>query len=173
MREKATHVLRRHQVVPGTLDAVFAFFENPANLEVITPPWLRFEILDSTDATMRVGTEISYRLRWQRLPIGWRTRIAECEPGVMFADEMTRGPYARWYHRHFFASVPDGVEVVDVVEYELPFGWLGRWVHTALIRAQLEAIFDHRRDAVAGIFRNARAGHRRHPGGGPRLLETS
>ncbi len=168
-----THVLRRHQVVPGAPDEVFTFFESPKNLERITPPWLRFEIVESTDEHIRVGTEISYRLRWQGLPMRWRTRIAECEPGTMFADEMTQGPYARWCHRHLFTPVPSGVEVVDIVEYELPLGWLGRWVHAALIRAQLEAIFDYRRDAVTGIFGSVRAGHRRHPGGGPRLLETS
>jgi ligand-binding SRPBCC domain-containing protein len=149
---KAAHVLRRHQVVQGTHEEVFAFFESPWNLEAITPPWLRFEIVDTTDETMRVGTEITYRLKWQGIPMRWRTRIAECEPGMMFADEMTRGPYRRWYHRHSFTAVPGGVEVVDVVEYELPLGWLGRLVHAALVRAQLEAIFDYRTTAVAEIF---------------------
>jgi ligand-binding SRPBCC domain-containing protein len=168
-----THVLRRHQVVPGSVGEAFAFFESPKNLEMITPPWLRFEIVETSDATMRVGTEISYRLRWQGLPLHWRTRIAECEPGRMFADEMTRGPYARWYHRHFFTPVPGGVEVVDVVEYGLPFAWLGRWVHAALIRTQLEAIFDYRRGAVAGIFGSMPVGHHRHAGAGPRLVDRS
>jgi ligand-binding SRPBCC domain-containing protein len=168
-----THVLRRQQVVPAGLDEAFAFFERPENLEVITPPWLRFEIVETTDATIRVGTEISYRLRWRGLPMRWRTRIAECQPGVMFADEMTRGPYTLWYHRHLFSAVSGGVEIVDVVEYELPFGWLGRWVHAALIRAQLEAIFDYRRDAVAGIFGSAPAGRHRHAGEGLRLVDRT
>ncbi|MBM4183656.1 MAG: SRPBCC family protein [Gemmatimonadetes bacterium] len=147
----AADELRRRQVVPGTLDDVFAFFESPWNLEHITPPWLRFHIVDATDERMRVGTEITYRLHWQGIPMGWRTRIAECEPNVMFADEMTRGPYRRWYHRHFFAEVPGGVEVVDVVEYELPLGPLGLLAHS-FVRPQLDAIFDFRRDAVAARF---------------------
>lgn len=160
---RATHVLRRHQVVPGTLEDVFAFFESPWNLEAITPPWLGFEIVDATDRTMRVGTEITYRLKWQGIPMRWRTRIAECDPPRMFVDEMTAGPYRRWVHRHSFTSVPGGVEVVDVVEYELPLGWLGRLVHAALVRAQLEAIFDYRRDAVAEVFAHRVAT-------GPRLM---
>ncbi len=149
---RAVHVLSRRQVVPGTLEDVFAFFESPWNLEAITPPWLGFEITDATDETMRVGTEITYRLKWKGIPMRWRTRIPECERPRMFADEMTEGPYRRWYHRHFFTAVPGGVEVVDVVEYELPLGWLGGLVHTALIRRQLQTIFDHRREAVAEIL---------------------
>ena len=148
----AAQVLRRRQIVPGRLEDVFAFFESPWNLEAITPPWLRFEILETTHDTMRVGTEIAYRLRWQGIPMRWRTRIAECDSPRMFVDEMTAGPYRRWYHRHSFTPVHGGVEVVDEVEYELPLGWLGRLVHSALIRAQLQAIFDYRRDAVAEIF---------------------
>lgn len=154
---RAMHVLERRQVVPGTLEDVYAFFESPWNLERITPPWLGFEITEATDEKMRVGTEIAYRIRWQGVPMRWRTRIAECEPNVMFADEMTRGPYRRWYHRHFFAPVAGGVEVVDVVEYELPFGWIGRAVHALLIRRQLEAIFAYRRGAVTDWFAGAGA----------------
>jgi ligand-binding SRPBCC domain-containing protein len=155
---RSGHVLERRQVVPGTLEEVFAFFESPWNLERITPPWLRFEITDATDEKMRVGTEIAYGLRWQGVPLRWRTRIAECEPNVMFADEMTSGPYRRWYHRHLFEPVAGGVEVRDVVEYELPLGWIGGLAHALLVRRQLEAIFDYRSGAVAARF----------PGGSPR-----
>ena len=70
----------------------------------------------------------------------------------MFADEMLVGPYRHWYHRHRFRPVEAGVEMVDVVEYELPFGVVGRLTHSALIRAQLERIFDYRRDTIARIF---------------------
>jgi ligand-binding SRPBCC domain-containing protein len=150
--DRIRHVLTRRQIVPGTLEEVFRFFESPWNLEEITPPWLRFEVLSATDRTIRRGTRIVYRLRWQGVPMLWHTRIAECEPGVMFADEMTRGPYRAWYHRHSFAEVPGGVEVSDMVEYELPLGWVGRIVDATVVRAQLERIFEYRRRAVSARF---------------------
>ena len=146
------HVLERRQTVPGALPRVFSFFEDPLNLETITPPWLRFRVLSSTDVRVRLGTEIEYELRWQLFPMRWRSRIAEYEPGVMFADEMLVGPYTRWYHRHHFREVAGGVEMVDTVEYELPFGPLGRVAHAGLIRRQLDSIFDYRREMVAQLF---------------------
>lgn len=147
-----THRLERRQVLAGSLESVFAFFEDPRNLEAITPPWLRFQVRATTDERVRLGTVIDYRLRWQGVPMRWRSRISEYEPGVMFADEMLVGPYRRWYHRHRFRAVASGVEMVDVVEYALPLGVLGRLTHSAVIRAQLEKIFDYRRDKIAGIF---------------------
>jgi len=148
----SAHQLRRRQVLPGDLESVFAFFESPRNLEEITPPWLRFEVVAATDEAVRRGTLIDYRLTWQRVPMRWRTRITEYEPGVSFADEMIRGPYRSWYHRHLFRPVDDGVEMVDLVDYELPFGPLGRWTHEHVVRPQLDAIFDYRREAVARRF---------------------
>jgi ligand-binding SRPBCC domain-containing protein len=146
------HTLERRQVVPGDMDAVFGFFQDPTNLEAITPPWLHFEVRSATDARVRLGTEISYRLRWRIFPMTWRSRISEYEDGRLFADEMLKGPYKRWYHRHLFKSVPGGVEVVDIVAYELPFGPLGRLVHRIAVRSQLESIFEYRHRATARIF---------------------
>lgn len=58
------------------------------------------------------------------------------------------------------AGTADGVEVVDVVEYELPFGWLGRVAHALLIRRQLDAIFGYRRGAVTAWFVDAESRRR-------------
>jgi ligand-binding SRPBCC domain-containing protein len=153
------HRLRRLQLVRGDVETVFGFFESPRNLEEITPPWLRFEVVGTTDEKMRLGTEIDYRLTWQRLPMRWRSRISEHEPGVSFADEMLSGPYARWYHRHLFRPVAGGVEMEDIVEYALPLGPLGRLAHAAVVRAQLEAIFDYRYRAIADRFDGRRTPH--------------
>ena len=150
------HVLARRQVVPHDLDEVFGFFKDPKNLETITPPWLRFEVRRSSTPVVAAGTEIDYRLRWQGFPMTWRSRISEYVEGELFADEMLSGPYRRWYHRHHFISTSVGVEVVDVVEYELPFGPLGRLAHASIVRSQLDAIFDYRHNAIDKIFAPSR-----------------
>ncbi len=145
-------VLERRQIVAGDVPEVFGFFKDPHNLESITPPWLHFRVVSSSTPVVREGTEIEYRLRWQVFPMKWRSRISEYVEGEMFADEMLSGPYTRWYHRHLFTSVPDGVEMTDIVQYQLPLGPLGRLAHAMTVRSQLEAIFDYRRSAIARIF---------------------
>ena len=148
----SSYVLKRRQVVSGDIETVFEFFKDPKNLETITPPWLKFEVVSSTTERVQVGTEIQYRLWWQIFPMKWRSRISEFVDGELFADEMLRGPYKRWYHRHLFAQLEDGVEVVDIVEYTLPLGVLGSLVHGAVIRRQLEAIFDYRATTIDRVF---------------------
>lgn len=151
-----THRLARTTVLPGTVSQVFEFFKNPRNLEAITPPWLGFRILSTSDETVREGTRIRYRLRLFGIPLAWESRITEYSADSHFADEQVTGPYALWYHRHLFRQLPDGVEMTDDVEYRLPFGPLGRVVHWLVVRHQLRAIFDYRTLAIAQRFPTTR-----------------
>jgi ligand-binding SRPBCC domain-containing protein len=147
-----SHRLERSQVVGGTLEEVFDFFRDPRNLESITPPWLGFRILGSTDDIVRVGTRIRYRLRLHGIPMRWESRIAEYTENVSFADEQLSGPYRRWYHRHVFRAVEGGVAIDDIVDYELPLGPLGRLAHALVVRRQLATIFDHRARVMRECF---------------------
>jgi ligand-binding SRPBCC domain-containing protein len=144
--------LRRRQLVGGNLPEVFGFFKDPFNLEAITPPWLGFKLLRTTDPAVRVGTRINYRLRLHGVPLRWESRIAEYVEGRLFADEMLAGPYRRWYHRHLFTAVPGGVAIEDIVDYRLPLGLLGRLAHAVAVRRQLNAIFDFREQRIAQLF---------------------
>jgi ligand-binding SRPBCC domain-containing protein len=144
--------LERRQVVQGDLGEVFRFFESPDNLELITPRWLNFQVLESSHDRVRAGTEISYRLKWYGLPISWRSRISEYALNERFVDEMIGGPYKTWYHTHLFREVPDGVEIQDIVEYELPLGLLGDAVHSTVVGRQLAAIFDYRVRTIRTTF---------------------
>jgi ligand-binding SRPBCC domain-containing protein len=143
------HVLTREQILPGDPDDVFAFFADAANLEAITPPWLRFRIATPGPVAMAAGTLIEYRLALHRVPIRWLTRIEIWEPGVRFVDLQVRGPYRRWHHTHSFEAHAEGTLVRDTVRYALPLGALGRAAHRLFVRRDLERIFDFRQAAVA------------------------
>jgi len=144
------HLLRREQVLPASPEEVFPFFADAHNLEAITPPWLGFRVLTPRPVEMRPGALIEYRLRLRGIPLAWLTRIAEWVPGVRFADEQLSGPYRLWHHTHEFEPAGAGGTLMrDTVRYALP-GWpLGEVAHALVVRRDLEAIFDHRRDAVA------------------------
>ncbi len=145
------YLLERRQFVPRDVPAVFGFFRNPYNLGALTPPWMHFRVVLSSDPEIREGTRIRYRLRLHGIPLGWESLISEYVENAAFADVMVTGPYRRWRHRHEFQPVPGGTEMRDRVEYELPFGPLGRLGHF-LVRRQLAAIFDYRVVVIARIL---------------------
>jgi ligand-binding SRPBCC domain-containing protein len=142
------HRLEREQLVGRPVRDVFAFFAEARNLERITPPWLRFELLGADPAVMGAGTLIQYRLRLHALPLRWTSRIDEWSEDRGFVDRQVKGPCRLWHHRHEF--VPDGDRTVvrDTVRYALPFGPTGELAHAAFVRRDLERIFAFRHAAV-------------------------
>ena len=147
------HRLEREQVVRAPVAEVFSFFARARNLERITPPWLRFEVLSPEPREgMRAGTLIEYRLRLHGLPLRWLTRIEEWDEERTFVDRQLRGPYRLWHHRHEFAPAAEGTVVRDRVDYALRLGPLGELARRAFVARDLERIFDFRRDAVATLL---------------------
>ena len=138
------------------LPEVFRFFEDPRNLGRITPPWLNFAIVVPKGVPggtqMRKGAEIDYVIRWQGLPMKWKTLITEYDPPVRFVDEQARGPYALWHHEHTFEEMADGVTIRDRVDYRLPLGVLGAIAHAVMVKRQLLEIFRFRQGAIAKIL---------------------
>ena len=147
-----TFLFKTQQTLKRPPTEVFDFFSNAHNLAVITPPWLRFEVLTPAPIEMDVGTRIDYRLKLRGLPIRWQSEITEWNPPYTFADEQRRGPYRRWQHTHTFDETEDGVVVGDVVEYAV---WGGGLVDKFFVRPDIEKIFAYRAEQLDEIFHRA------------------
>ena len=143
--------LTRTQIVPRPPAEAFAFFSDPWNLEAITPPWLRFRILNAPDELTR-GSLLRYRLRLFGAPISWRTEIARWAPPHAFTDVQLSGPYRRWEHDHRFRAVAGGTEIVDVVRYRVPGGPFAPLVDAVAVRSWLARIFDYRSERLSFLL---------------------
>lgn len=137
--------------LPRSRDEVFPFFADARNLQRITPPWLKFEVLTPEPITLLPGALIDYRLKVHGLPLRWRTEISEWEPPARFVDIQLRGPYRLWHHTHTFESRDGGTLCGDVVRYRVPGGAL---VNALFVRRDVERIFAFRRQALLGLFGN-------------------
>jgi ligand-binding SRPBCC domain-containing protein len=88
------------------------------------------------------------------IPVKWVTEITHVEEGSYFVDEQRFGPYALWHHKHFIKPIKNGVEMIDIVDYKIPFGFLGQLMHPILVGPKLKEIFDYRRTALIKRFGN-------------------
>ena len=150
-------VFTAEQLVPVPREVAFAFFSTPANLEAITPPWLRFRIVHQSTPELREGTELSYRLRIHGLPVTWRSRIDEWRPNERFVDVQLKGPYALWHHTHSFHDSGPDTLIRDRVLYRLPLGRLGQWIGGRFVASDVRQIFAYRAAKTLELLR---------PGGG-------
>lgn len=143
-----TFTLERATFLPHPVEEVFGFFAQPENLESLTPPTLRFNILTPLPIAMREGTLIDYRLRVHGIPLKWRSEITVWEPPHRFVDEQRRGPYRRWVHEHRFLKVDGGTRVEDRVDYAV----LGGRLIQLVVAPDLRRIFNYRQDRLPALF---------------------
>jgi ligand-binding SRPBCC domain-containing protein len=146
-----TYAVHREQWVPRPLAEVFAFFSDARNLELLTPAWLRFHVVAAPNQ-IASGAHIRYRLGWHGIPFRWTTEITRWNPPHDFEDIQLSGPYKLWRHTHSFREQDGGTQMTDVVEYALPFGFLGRIAHAVQVRRNVETIFDYRYERIREKF---------------------
>lgn len=141
------------QFIPASLEKVWTFFSSPANLKVITPPYMGFDILTPVPDEMQPGIIIAYTVRplWG-IPVFWVTEITHVEPLRFFVDEQRFGPYRFWHHRHTFTPVDGGVHMTDLVYYALPVPVMDRIINRLIVRPRIEEIFAFRRRKIIELF---------------------
>jgi ligand-binding SRPBCC domain-containing protein len=146
--------LEKTQWAPITLEEAWSFFSTPKNLNKITPPGLGFKILsDVENVEMYAGQIIMYDVTpILSIPLRWVTEITHVKEMEYFVDEQRFGPYKFWHHQHFFKSVNGGVEIKDIVHYDLPFGIFGKIAHKLFVKSELEEIFSFRVRAIEVRF---------------------
>jgi len=141
------------QNLPISQKQAWDFLSNPKNLKTITPDYMGFEILSGAADQMYAGQIIQYIVTPVfGIPTKWVTEITHVQEGAYFVDEQRFGPYDLWHHKHFINPIKNGVEMIDIVDYKLPLGFLGRIAHPLLVAPKLNEIFEYRKNALTALF---------------------
>ncbi|MFN6135426.1 MAG: SRPBCC family protein, partial [Bacteroidota bacterium] len=85
----------------------------------------------------------------------WHVKITVYEPPVLMVDEQVSGPFRTWKQTRRLRQVEGGTELTDIVEYEAPFGPLGRIVNALVIRRQIEKMFTYRQATTKKLLESA------------------
>ncbi|MCT3728491.1 SRPBCC family protein [Elizabethkingia anophelis] len=146
--------LYREQQLNCNIEEVWDFFSSPLNLSKITPQDMKFTVLsDLKNTPIYEGMEIDYFVSpVLGIPLKWKTRITQVNYQKSFTDLQAKGPYRYWNHYHEFIENDKGVLMKDSVDYELPFGLLGKLAHSLFVHKRLKSIFEFRYNFLEGYF---------------------
>ena len=148
------YTLKSTQFLPITKQKAWEFLSAPQNLKTITPDYMSFDILSGADRKMFPGQIIQYIVTPVfGIKTKWVTEITHVREGEYFVDEQRFGPYALWHHKHFIKEVDGGVEMEDIIDYKLPFGFLGQLLHPILVKPKLNEIFNYRKEKLNTLFK--------------------
>ena len=133
----------------NNINRVWEFYTDINHLKIITPKEIDLQVINTTDRKFSQGTEIWIEgkiLIFKRS--AWRSVITFLK-SYEYVDEMLAGPFKKWSHLHKFRDLDYGqkTEVVDQVDFELPYGIVGK-LFEGYAYNQLRKIFDHRKIAT-------------------------
>ena len=133
---------RQSFTVNAEIDRVWDFYTDMAHLQVITPPEMQLRVVRTTHQKLVEGSEVWLAGKLV-VKSEWHSRITLLKP-YEYVDEMLSGRFKIWKHAHVFRKVDEKTtEVIDEVDFELHYGFLGRMLE-GYAYAQLEKIFAHR-----------------------------
>ena len=145
----------RNQKIPIDKNEAWKFLSDPNNLKTITPDYMGFDIIEKENTKMYSGQIIKYIVTpIFGIKMNWVTEITHVKDFEYFVDEQRFGPYKFLHHKHLIKEIKDGVEMIDILDYALPFGFAGRFFHPIIIKPKLNEIFNYRRNKLIEIFGN-------------------
>lgn len=142
------------QNVPISIEKAWDFFSSPKNLAKITPEHMGFIITSNyNDEKMYPGMLITYKVSpLLGIQLDWCTEITHVVDHKYFVDEQRFGPYAMWHHQHHFKEIEDGVEMIDIVNYAIPYGFIGRIANSIIVETEVKKIFEYRTKKIDEFF---------------------
>jgi ligand-binding SRPBCC domain-containing protein len=146
------YTLQRQLLINRPLHEVFGFFSRPENLGRLTPRGLGFQMLTPAPIEMKDGAVIDYAIRLYGKDLRWTTLITLFNAPHKFVDVQLKGPYSFWHHTHAFTVTENGTIISDEVKYAMPFGLVGRIIHSLVVRHQLQRIFTFRQEQILALF---------------------
>jgi ligand-binding SRPBCC domain-containing protein len=150
-KERQVHFVKESHI-SASPEAVFSFHESPGALERLIPPWEKVRVIRGGES-IRPGSRVTLRTYLGPIPIQWVAEHTEYDPPHLFADRQVSGPFASWYHRHRILDDGRGGSILrDEIEYELPWGALGRLFGAGMVLRKLVGMFDYRHEITRSIL---------------------
>jgi ligand-binding SRPBCC domain-containing protein len=131
-------------------EELFDFHTDSANIKAITPPNTKVQLLNE-DTTTYEGKVIRLKTTRLTIPTYWDVEIQKLERPNILIDLALRSPLKYWRHQHIFTQKNEGCELCDIIEYELPFGILGRLI-VPLFERDIKQMFEYRHKRTKEIL---------------------
>lgn len=136
--------LQVQKVIPGSQFKVFEYLTAPANIPeqlagMIKVSW------QNPGVELQPGAEFLYSMERYGVEQTFRYTVDKLVLGHSLTYRQISGIFSTWTHTMKFEDHGNGQTLVsDIVEYEMPFGLLGRLADDFYMHREVQKILEHR-----------------------------
>lgn len=134
-------------VIKSPVKTVWEFHERDDILQLLTPPWQPVKII-ARQGGLNIGATSEFMLVFGFINIPWLARHTEYQQYKLFTDEQINGPMDSWIHRHHFDNQGLETKLTDMIEYNIPGGWLSNFCLGWWVNSRLQEMFRYRHEVT-------------------------
>ena len=77
-----------------------------------------------------------------------RVKITEMKKKEMFTDEQIEGDFKTLRHEHYFKPCDNGTIMIDIMNFETPYGMVGRMLNTVYLTKYMRRMLEQRNKVI-------------------------
>ncbi|MBN8878962.1 MAG: SRPBCC family protein [Sphingobacteriales bacterium] len=77
-----------------------------------------------------------------------KTRITAMKKPEMFTDEQAEGDFKLLKHEHHFKPCDNGTIMIDIIDFEAPYGTIGKTFNKLYLTKYLRRLIEHRNGVI-------------------------
>ena len=105
-------------------------------------------IAGKTSGLIDLGESVTWEAKHFYLKFKLTSKITQLERPLKFVDEMINGPFKKMTHEHIFHLKGAEVEMIDLFQFESPFGILGILIDKLLLRNYMRKLLIERNKKI-------------------------
>ncbi|MGZ5218495.1 MAG: SRPBCC family protein [Chitinophagaceae bacterium] len=78
----------------------------------------------------------------------FRSEITEMKKPDMFVDKQAKGDFKTMRHEHHFKPCENGTIMIDLIEFEAPYGFLGKLFSKLYLTGYVKSLIEQRNKAI-------------------------
>ena len=105
---------------------------------------------------VKQGDEITWRAHHLFKTRILKTRITSFDRPNSFTDEQVSGDFALMKHQHFFKPIDNGTIMIDIFEFQSPFGFAGSVLNKLYLTKYMRVLLEQRNKQIKEIAESNR-----------------
>jgi ligand-binding SRPBCC domain-containing protein len=105
-------------------------------------------IAGTTTGLINIDETVTWRAKHLFKTRQFTSKITAMKTPEHFTDEMLQGDFKSFKHYHHFKKVDNGTIIIDIIDFESPYGSIGKIFNAIYLKKYLEKFLIKRNDTI-------------------------
>lgn len=101
-----------------------------------------------TNGLIGPGDTVTWRAKHLYKTRVFKSKITAMVRPLSFTDEMVSGDFKSLKHDHHFKSIGNGTLLIDLFEFQSPWGLLGKWANSLFLTNYMKGLLEQRNQVI-------------------------